>query len=340
MPQSETELRPKILAKNQFLIGLCILYGALSMGCGAGGPGAGAPSSQPSVPACTSPTYDSSAPFSPHESHAFIIVEENASFETVLGNPNMPYLNTLAQKYAHAEGYFADAHPSAPDYFMLTAGEKITDNDEFTATVANDNIVRHLIAAGKTWKEYSEDLPSIGYDGPDLNLYIEHHNPLSYFSDVRNDPTQLLNLVPFTDFFTDLDNHTLPNYAFIVPDNSHDAHSCLLTMPNCTEDQKLAVADMWLKDNVDPLITSPDFNQPGGGILIITFDESNFTDTRMHGGHVLWVVVGADVKKGHVSTICYQHESTLRFMSQVLGLPGAPGEAALAPDMRDFLIGN
>jgi len=28
--------------------------------------------------------------------------------------------------------------------------------------VLSDNIVRHLVAAGKTWKAYAEDLPSAG----------------------------------------------------------------------------------------------------------------------------------------------------------------------------------
>jgi len=268
------------------------------------------------------------------------VLEENHSLESVIGNPNMPYLNSLATTYAHAEGTFANTHPSIGNYFMLTTGDLITNDDTFTSTVSSDNIVRQLIRAGKTWREYSMALPSVGYVGGDSNLYVEHHNPLSYFSDVRDEPAQRVNLVPFSQISTDLANHALPNYAFIVPDNAHNSHSCAQDIPNCTDQQKLAAADSWLQTNIDPLLRSPDFDGPESGVLIITFDESAGSDNRMQGGKVLWVVVGANVKKGYVSTTCYQHQSTLRFMSGLLGLPSSPGAAATAPDMREFLLGN
>jgi phosphatidylinositol-3-phosphatase len=289
---------------------------------------------------CTAPLYDSTLPFPLREKHALIVTLENYSYESVFGSANMPYLNSLAHKYAYASGYFANTHPSLPNYFFLTAGQAIVDNDTATATVFDDNIVRQLILAGKTWREYSEGLPSVGYDGSDVGKYVQHHNPLSFFSDVRNDSSQLPNLVPFSQISADLAGHALPDYAFVVPDSTHDAHSCLDSQPNCTDAQKLAAADSWLQQNIGPLIDSTDLSQPGSGVVIILFDESDATDTQMGGGHVLWVVAGADVKKGFVAPTCYQHSSTLRFMASLLGLPNPPGGAATAPDMREFLLGN
>ena len=72
---------------------------------------------------------------------------------------------------------------------MLTTGQIITNNDGYMGTVTVDNVVRELLAAGKTWKEYSESIPYQGYDGGDTGEYAERHNPLSYMSDVRNDPS-------------------------------------------------------------------------------------------------------------------------------------------------------
>lgn len=180
------------------------------------------------------------------------MLEENNSFESVIGSVNMPYLNGLANKYAVASGYFANAHPSLPNYFMLTTGQEISDNDSLTSTVSADNFVRHLIAAGKTWKEYSQDLPSVGYFGDEFGLCAQHHNPLSYFSDVRVSSPRALNLVPFTEFSTDINSHALADYSFIIPDNSCDAHGCLLDNPGCDDAQKLQVADQWLQSNIDP----------------------------------------------------------------------------------------
>src|SRR5271166_2231485 len=115
--------------------------------------------------------------------HVFIVMEENHSYSDVIGNPQMPYLNSLAQTYSVAQGYFADTHPSIGNYFMLTTGQIITNDDGYTQTVTVDNVVRELLAAGKTWKEYSDGLPYQGYDGGDAGEYSQHHNPLSYMSD-------------------------------------------------------------------------------------------------------------------------------------------------------------
>jgi phosphatidylinositol-3-phosphatase len=267
--------------------------------------------------------------------HVFIVMEENHSYSDVIGNPQMPYLNSLAKTYSLAPGYYANTHPSIGNYFMLTTGQIITNDDGYMGTVTVDNVVRELIAAGKTWKEYSEALPYQGYDGGDTGEYAERHNPLSYMSDVRNDPNQLQNLVPFTQLATDIANHALPNYGFIVPDLLNDAH-----------DGTLAQSDAWLQANIAPLLASPDFNTPGGGLLIITFDESEDSDTQFGGGHVAWVAVGPDVNLGYppngslIPITVYQHQSTCRLMLKLAGVTVFPGAAATAPDMNEFLSGN
>src|SRR5436309_11765406 len=83
--------------------------------------------------------------------HVFIVVEENTNYANVIGNSSMPYLNGLAQQYGLATQYYADTHPSIGNYFMMTVGDIITNDDAYTSTVSQDNIVRKLVAAGKTW---------------------------------------------------------------------------------------------------------------------------------------------------------------------------------------------
>ena len=90
---------------------------------------------------------------------------------------------------------------------MLTTGQTLTLIDALTPhefPVSEDNVMRELIAAGKTWKSYAEDLPSIGYTGGDTGKYAVRHNPLAYMTDVQNDATQKQNLAPFTQFAVDL----------------------------------------------------------------------------------------------------------------------------------------
>ena len=249
---------------------------------------------------------------------------------------NMPYLNSLANTYSYAKNYYADTHPSIGNYFMLTSGKKISDKASFSGPATDDNIVRQLVAAGKTWKEYSENLPSTGYFGSSQAPYDQDHNPLAYYSDVRNNPAQAQNLVPFSQFAADLSGNKLPDYSFIVPNSFNDADGCPPGGP-CNE---LAIADNWLKSNIDPLIKSPEFNTPGGGVLIIVFDESAKSDKQNGGGHAAWIAVGPDVKKGYTSDTFYQHENTLRFVAELLGLKSFPGKAANASNMSEFLIGH
>jgi len=279
--------------------------------------------------ASTSSTGPSPAPATPAPSrptiqHIVVVVEENHSYESVIGGAEMPYLNSLANRYALATAYYADTHPSIGDYFMLTTGQIITNDDAYTGTVPADNVARILNAAGKSWKVYAESLPSAGYLGGDQFPYLKHHNPFAYFSDVVNDPAQAKNIVPFTHFATDLAAGTLPHFAFVVPDAMHDAH-----------DGTLSDADNWLRTNIDPLLNHAVFQQTG--LLFIVFDESFFTDTAHGGGHVAAVMAGSMVKSGYRSATFFQHGSALRLFLDALGIGNPPGAAAGTPSMSEML---
>src|SRR5215472_4905317 len=117
----------------------------------------------------------------PVVNHVFVVMEENHSYSSVIGSSAMPYLNSLAKKYGLATAYYANTHPSIGNYFMLTTGQIITNNDGYTGTVTSDNIVRHFLNGAKTWKSYAESLPVAGYTGGDSGEYVKHHNPFAYF---------------------------------------------------------------------------------------------------------------------------------------------------------------
>jgi hypothetical protein len=265
--------------------------------------------------------------------HVFLIVLENHSFGEVIGNPVAPYLNGLATAHSLAADYFANAHPSIPNYFMLTAGNLETFDDSFTGTISDDNIVRALTGAGKTWKAYIESIPSVGYLGPDAGTYLKHHNPVAFLSDVAGSPAQAANIVPFSQLSTDLTAGSLPNFVYLLPNSQNDAHDCPGGGISCTDDQKLAAADTWLKANIDPVINSPKF---GNSVLIITFDESVTTDITNGGGQVMTVLVGPHVKTGFRSSTMYQHQSLLHTMLQLLNINDMPGASTVAPSMGEF----
>ena len=272
-------------------------------------------------------------PQSAHADHIFLVVLENHSFSQVIGNPAMPFLNSLASGHALAAEYFANAHPSLPNYFMLSTGNLQTDDDNFMGTITDDNLVRALTAAGKSWKAYIQSLPSAGYTGPDAGAYLKHHNPFAYLSDVTGSAAQAGNMVPFQQFSADLKAGMLADFVYLLPDSQNDAHDCPGGAPSCTDDDKLMAADNWLRDNIDPLLKSPNF---GNSVLLITFDESAPSDSTDGGGHVTTVLVGPHVKSGFSSSTTFQHQSLLRLILQLLNVSDMPGAAASADSMGEF----
>lgn len=259
----------------------------------------------------------------PKVKHVVVVVEENHGASSVIGSSQMPYLNQLAQKYAYASNYYANAHPSLPNYFMLTTGQKITGSDSYNRVTSVDNIARRVEHAGLAWSSYAESIPFAGYTGNNVGEYFKHHNPFAYFSDVVDSSTQRGHLESTQDLKDDLSAHVLPNLSFIVPNRCHDAHDC-----------SLATADKWLKQHIAPILADPDF--AASGVLLIVFDEAASGDSRHGGGHVALVAAGSHVKHGYVSSHFYQHENLLRTALQAIGVKSFPGAAASASPMSDL----
>ncbi|HWR37634.1 MAG TPA: alkaline phosphatase family protein [Clostridia bacterium] len=259
----------------------------------------------------------------PSAGHVFVVVLENHGYTSVIGNSSMPYLNSLARRYGLATQYYANAHPSLTNYFVMTTGRTITFNDSFSSKVTADNIVRRLLISGKTWKAYAEGLPYAGYTGGDRTGYVKHHNPFAYFVDVVNSRSERLNMVPFSRFATDRRNNALPRYSFVIPNNCHNAHDC-----------SLGTADAWLKKNFAPLLSTSSFQKDG--LLIIVFDEANFGDRTHGGGRVAFVAVGPKVKSNYRSSTFFQHQSLLRTTMSALGMRNFIGASITAPSMKGF----
>jgi phosphatidylinositol-3-phosphatase len=276
-------------------------------------------------PPSTSPTATS---------RVAIVVLENLSYGSVIGNPAAPYLNQLTSQDSLATDYFADTHPSIGNYFMMTTGQIVTNDDSFGGTVSADNLAREITGVGKSWKVYAQSLPSVGYTGGDQYPYFRHHNPFAYFSDVLNSPSQADNMVPAAQLSADLASGALPNFLFIVPDAQHDAHDCPAGMNICTDNDKLSAADAWVQQNVGPLVSSSAFSN---GVVVVVFDESVLTDLNNGGGHVAAILAGGAVKTAFQSGSFHQHQNLLRFVCDRLSLGACPGIGAAAGSMSEFL---
>jgi phosphatidylinositol-3-phosphatase len=279
----------------------------------------------------------------PLSKHVYIVAEENRSYERVVGSPAMPYLNSLLARGAVATQFYSNMHGSLENYLVLTSGQFLTHNNDTLAVFNVDNIERHLLINGMTFKSYAQTLPYAGYTGLFSGAYMKRHAPLPYFTEMAHS-SLLKNHVSTSELAKDLANGTLPNFAFITPDGNHDMHNCSANLNIC-----FAAADSFLKNTIGPLLASPPFQPGGDGVLIIWADEADLgSDNRCSatvlsgcGGHILVAMIGPQVKAGYKSTTTYHHQSVLRTALEAMGTTANfPAAANTAPDMREFFKNN
>jgi hypothetical protein len=132
----------------------------------------------------------------PQSKHVSLITEENHSYASVIGNAGMRYYNSLAKKDGLATQYYSPMHNSLSALMWPLAGQIVTADNCTTSCFKVDNIVRHLLAQGLTWKSYQRDLPYAGFQGLYSGDYVRRHNPLIDFTDACS-AAQRLNSVPF-----------------------------------------------------------------------------------------------------------------------------------------------
>jgi len=281
-------------------------------------------------------TVEANAPVDVRFSNVFVVGMLQKDYSSVFGSTvTMPFLDSIAKLGARAANYFGNTSPSVGNFFTLVAGDTVTNNDTTSVVFTGDNLVRQLMAAGKTWKSYAENLPSAGYVGPDQGLYVRRHNVFTLLSDVISDTSRAKKLVPFTQLQADITAGTLPNFGMIIPNECNNTNTSS-TNAACG----LANADTWLRTNLTPLLATPAFQAGGNGLLIIVFDRAS-TNHANGGGQVAWVAVGPRVKSGYVSGIAtpttfFQHQSTLSLIQSALGLTGTLGMTATARSMSEF----
>jgi PKD repeat protein len=246
----------------------------------------------------------------PRPDHVVVVVEENKSTQAIIGNPNAPYLNSLAATGANMTSFFAETHPSQPNYLALFSGStQGVTNDSCPLSFGGANLGSVAIAAGVGFVGYSESLPSVGYTGCTSGKYARKHNP---WVDFTNLPASVNR--PFTDFPSDYSQ--LPGVSFVMPNLDNDMH-----------DGSIAQGDAWLQSNLGG---SADWARTHNSLLVVTFDEDDFRQSNQ----IATVIVGQQVQAGDYSEPA-NHYNLLRTIEDGLGLP-ALGASATADPLLDI----
>ncbi|MGA4538548.1 putative Ig domain-containing protein [Uniformispora flossi] len=234
----------------------------------------------------------------PKFDHVVIVVHENTNYEDVVGNAQMPYINSLISGGASFTNFHGESHPSQGNYFAMfsgaTQGATSDSCPEPGQPYGADNLGKQLLDAGKTFGSYNED-----WDGNPATCttakYARKHNPWFAFSNV---PTSTAHKM--SDFPTDYTQ--LPTVSFVVPNLCNDMHD-----PGCT-----ATGDTWTKNKLDGYAQ---WAKTHNSLLIVTWDEDAFRSQNQ----IATVYYGANVKTGTYGTN-YNHYNTMRTLEDMYGL--------------------
>ena len=227
----------------------------------------------------------------PSYDHIVVVVEENHSLANVIGNPQAPYINSLANSGALLTNYHAITHPSQPNYFALYAGSTFGVADNADHSEPGPTLASILQAGGKTFLGYVED------GSP------RKHNPWESFPEGFSVERNFTN-------FPSSNLSLLPSVSFVIPNLNDDMH-----------DGTIAQADQWLHSNLGAYAQ---WAVNHNSLLAVVWDEDDFAGPNQ----VPAILYGANVKSGQYAA-SYNHYDLLNTLLAANHLP-APNNAANA----------
>lgn len=250
-------------------------------------------------------------------SHVVLIMEENKAYTATRGH--MPYLDTVANKYALGTDYWATNYPSEPNYMTLTSGHPVPAKDcspSSSCQSTYDNIFHQMNVEGG-WRVLAESMPS-NCDKSNSGNYAVRHTAAPYYTDLSTTCKTLD--VPYS-------KSTTPNvtsaFTLITPNLLDDMHN-----------GTISAGDSWLKTVMPKILGQSQFTD-GSTLVEVTWDSGSNNCGSSCQSHVELVLANPRFS-GVKLTAKYTHCSLLRLNEELLKLP-LLGCATKAADMRSAL---
>lgn len=263
----------------------------------------------------------------------FVIMFENQYRSYVMENP---YFKELSTKGINMTNYFGVMHPSQTNYISSVSGElcNVTDDDKPTPLLSQNTIV-DLVEGSKeplSWKAYMDSyspytqMLSVNPNAPEDNFpYVIKHNPFSSYDNIVNNKERWAKVQGNAEFWRDIIQGTLPNYAWFTPDMWNDGHYIHGTVNDAPAQRAPILVDQAAKFLQEFFATlkfpGPDSLFPDGTLVVVTFDEADFEatydppeDTKYYydGPNQIYTVLLGDMIKPGKQAEGYNHYSLLR----------------------------
>lgn len=272
---------------------------------------------------------------SPAPTKMLVVVEENKTYEQVLGSGRAPYLDALAETFGNARAMnagYPTRCPSLAAYVILTSGEDhgICDNRPPAAhALPGDSVFARAAAGGGEWRLYGEGMPQPCslVDSADRR-FVVRHAPAAYYVDLREQcrswsiPAGTLQSGVLRE---DVAAGRLPELSFVIPDICHDMHGG----SDCSARDDVRAGDDWLREWLPTVFDGPDY-RAGDLVVVITWDEGSRASN-----HTPTVVVSPrtdGVEVDRPTTLC----GLLATMSEVLAIEPMGCAASTPSFAADF----
>ncbi len=249
----------------------------------------------------------------PHYDHVAVIMFTNHDFTNILHNEHAPTFNRLASEYGLATRYYTTSDPDTAGIMAFLAGNSfgVTDHAPYwDQQVDKPSLLSELDLAGKSWKEYVQDIPYAGYLGncyptecqeTDTLYNQPKFNPVPFLTSVASSPAEARKMVPAAQLATDARAGSLPNFSFIDANECANMHGgppwCIDSPANLGQrnDNKLVFGgDRYLRQVVHAIMSGPQW-QHGRNAIVVTWTEgvtaAGCCDAKPGTGRVFTIVI-------------------------------------------------
>lgn len=264
-----------------------------------------------------------------------VIMLENQYRAYALENP---YLRSLARQGVLVENYNGVMHPSQTNYIATLAGElcNVTSDDP-PPRLQQRTLVDLFEEAGLGWRAYMQGYrPGKTPWSPDLTPqddfpYALKHNPFASFARIVGDAERWAKIGTEADFFADVLNGSLPEFAWFTPDQWCDGHYTIGTEVE-PEVRAPALVDQcasWLRGFFARLrFPGPASHLPPRTLVVVTFDEADYEQgytqamesTYDGPNQVYTLLLGDWLRPAVESAEGYNHYSLLRTIEENFAL--------------------
>jgi phospholipase C len=243
----------------------------------------------------------------------------------------------LATQFALADHYFSSVASSAPTnplYLVAAADNNFVFGvqpfygpcqkpDAAAQPYTFPNVGDQLNSKGVTWTWFHENYNACGLG------YVATQNPFQYFTSTQNSE----HIQDLPNFFSQLNNNSLPSVVFIQPAPIHSMH------PGSGD---IFVGLNWLADMVQQVQASPAWPETA---IVVIWDEGGgwydhipppHVDSQGLGVRVPMLVISPLAKQGVVSHVQMDHVSILNFIEWNWGLGSLNSRNGKSGDMRNM----